>query len=96
MSKQNKKRLIEYIDIALPLEYWDERKELLKEVRSWYAEAKMVKRKHCCAIVFCRYDYTNSYYLINSAINLGAFLKSKGYTTQHNPFTFNEKNNRSA
>jgi hypothetical protein len=95
MSKQNKQSFIESAKIHLPLEYWDQRKQFLKEVRRWFifGKVRMIKGKDCCHIVF--YNNTSLYYLVNAAIHFGAFLKSNGYKTYHNAFLFNEEKNNS-
>ena len=74
--------------IDLPLEYWEQRKEFLQQSRSWFCfgKVRMVKNKRCCRIIF--YHNTSLFYLVNAAINFGAWLKSKGYRTYHNPMTW--------
>ena len=74
--------------IYLPLEYWDKRKEFLKELRSWlvYGKVRMVKNKSYCRIVF--YYQDNLCYIINACINFGAWLKNEGYRTYHNKMIY--------
>lgn len=79
---------MEYADIDLPIEYWDKRKEFLKQARSLFCfgKVRMVKNKTCCKIIF--YHNTSLYYLVNACINFGAWLKSNGYRTFHNPMIY--------
>jgi len=72
--------------ISLPIEYWEKRKEFLKEARSWFlfGKVRMVKGNKECQIVF--FHNTQLYYLVTGCINFGAWLKSKGYKTLHNDF----------
>jgi len=79
---------MEYTGIDLPIEYWDKRKDFLKEARSWCCggKVKMVKKKKCCTIIF--YHNTDLYYLLNACINLGAWMKSNGYRTHYNSMIY--------
>lgn len=82
---------MESVAICLPLEYWEKRKEFLKAARYWLISGKvrMVKSNNYCRIIF--YDNNQLCYLVNSAMNLGAWMKSKGYRTIYNPMTYKEE-----
>ena len=85
---------MEYADIELPLEYWEQRKEFLKQARRWFifGKVRMIKKKESCAIIF--YHNTSLYYLVNGAVNFGAWLKSKGYRTYHNAMIYESDNHK--
>lgn len=74
---------MEYTSIALPSEYWKNRKAFLKNARSGFlfGKVRMVRNHKCCRIIF--YHNTHLYYLVHAVINFGAWMQNKGYKTLH-------------